>query len=356
MNPTKFPFVKSNRTASQSTADEDSDEEADYSTEAKDSAPPRAGPRRFSVSSESLDVATIEEQMLLVAHVLKDTEVAEALYRVVSKSPILRKMLDPEQRELIVRAFAGPVVQQRGVDVIRQGENGDVFYLLEEGEVDVFITKTGTTLETKVHTYKSGDAFGQLALMYNAPRAATCRVSSSQAKLWTLDRVSFKVIIASCAVRKRRGFASFLSQVPILQSLSDLERLQLADSLCEETFEDGAVVCRQGDQGEDLYLIREGGAVCTKSLDGESKAEGKSDDGEEVVKTLTVGEYFGEIALLTSKPRQATVKAKGALKVLAIDRATFTRVLGGLDIVLKRNMDQYAKYSNGQVNAAHNVV
>jgi cAMP-dependent protein kinase regulator len=334
------------------------DDEADYSAEAKDSASlvRTAGPRRFSVSSESMDMSTIEERMSLVAHVPKDIDVANALYKVVSKSPLLRKILDPEQRELIVRAFAGPVVEQQGVDVIRQGENGEVFYLLEEGEVEVFIAKAGGA-ETKVHTYKAGDAFGQLALMYNAPRAATCRVSSAQAKLWTLDRVSFKVVIASSAIRRRQGFVDFLSHVPILKSLSDAERLLLADSLSEEQYEDGAVVCSQGDEGADLYIIREGGAVCTQLSTGDGGAKGDSQEGvEEVVKTLGEGEYFGEIALLTSKPRQATVKAKNLLKVLCIDRATFTRVLGGLDDVLKRNMEQYTRYATCGVNAAHNVM
>ena len=55
--------------------------------------------------------------------------------------------------------------------------------------------------------------------------------------------------------------------------------------------------------------------------------------------------YFGEIALLTSKPRQATVKASGNLRVLAIDRATFTRVMGPLDEIMKRNMEEYNKYA-----------
>ena len=50
-----------------------------------------------------------------------------------------------------------------------------------------------------------------------------------------------------------------------------------------------------------------------------------------VATSLAEGSYFGEIALLSTKPRQATVKAVGRLKVLAIDRATFTRVLGSLE-------------------------
>jgi len=51
-----------------------------------------------------------------------------------------------------------------GEDVITQGDIGDVFYLLEEGEVDVYVKK-GDSDEMKVHTYKPGDAFGELAIM-----------------------------------------------------------------------------------------------------------------------------------------------------------------------------------------------
>ncbi len=322
------------------------DDESDYATELVPSAaPPKAQPRRFSVSSESLDMDRVRDQMHLVADIPKAAEVTATLYKTVSKSAMLRRMLEPEQRELIVRAFSGPLVMPPGVDVITQGDIGDVFYLLEDGSVDVFIRKTdGSGGETKVHTYKAGDAFGQLALMYNAPRAATCRVVT-EATLWALDRTSFKLIIASSAVSKREHFASFLSRVPILQSLSEGERLQLADAMVEEKFEDGEVVCRQGDEGSDFYIVKDGAAECTQSA---------SESGEEaVVGSLSEGSYFGEIALLTSKPRQATVRAKGTLRVLSIDRATFTRVFGSVEEVLRRNIAQYTRYTSAASTDLH---
>jgi cAMP-dependent protein kinase regulator len=243
-------------------------------------------------------------------------------------------MLDPEQKDMIVRAFAGPLIKQEGEDVITQGDIGDVFYLLEDGTVDVYVKKKGAD-EIKVHTYKPGDAFGELAIMYNAPRAATCRVKT-EAKLWALDRVSFKVIVVAAAMQKRETYKSFLSQVSLLESLTEMEILTLADSLAEEKYEDGAVICTQGDEGNFFYIVKEGNAVCYQ-------ADAAGD--QKVVASLSTGNYFGEIALLTSKPRQATVKAKGALTVLAIDRATFTRVLGSMEEIMKRNMEQYTKYA-----------
>jgi cAMP-dependent protein kinase regulator len=184
-----------------------------------------------------MDPAKMKAQMSQVTSIEKDPQVAERLLAVVSKSPLLRT-LDAEQRDMIVKAFSGPLTKQPGDDIIVQGDIGDVFYLLEDGAVDVYIKKKGTTDEVKVHTYKPGDAFGELAIMYNAPRAATCR-AQTESKLWALDRVSFKVIVVAAAMQKRELYVSFLQQVPILSSLTEMEVMTLADSLLEETFENG---------------------------------------------------------------------------------------------------------------------
>lgn len=316
--------------------DSDDDDEDDFAADLPEmaAAKPKVKDRRSSVSAESMDPEKLKAQISQVTNIPKDPDVTRKLLEVVGKSPLLRT-LDKEQKDMIVKAFAGPIVEEDAKNVITQGELGDTFYLLEEGSVDVYIKKKGTDEEMKVHTYKPGDAFGELAIMYNAPRAATCRVNGT-AKLWSLDRISFKVIVVAAAMQKRDKYKSFLQNVPLLESLSELEVMTLADSLAEEDYSAGTEICKQGDEGNYFYIILDGGAVCTQvDAAGESK----------VVATLTQGKYFGEIALLTAKPRQATVTADGALKVLAIDRATFTRVFGSMDTILQRNMELYSKYA-----------
>ena len=56
------------------------------------------------------------------------------------------------------------------------------------------------------------------------------------------------------------------------------------------------------------------------------------------------GSYFGEIALLTQKPRQATVNAVDTLSVLSMDRKTFKRVMGPLVDILNRNIGGYNQF------------
>ena len=172
----------------------------------------------------------------------KDPELTARLMAVVSKSPLLRT-LDDEQKGMIIKAFTGPVIKQPGEDIIVQGDIGDVFYLLEDGAVDVYVKKGGGD-NTKVHTYKPGDGFGELAIMYNAPRAATCR-AATESKIWALDRNSFRVIVVAAAMLRREVYQGFLQNVPILATLTEMEVMTLADSLAEETYVDGHMICKQ---------------------------------------------------------------------------------------------------------------
>jgi cAMP-dependent protein kinase regulator len=322
-------------------AEEDSDEEGDYADEdvgdmpvMQTQAKPKGGNRRVSVSAESMDPAKLKAQASQVTNIPKSPEVAATLMGVVNKSHMLRG-LDEDQKAMIIKAFSGPVTKNQGEDIITQGDIGDVFYLLEDGSVDVIVKKKDAEPVTVVQ-YKPGDAFGELALMYNAPRAATCRVASASAKLWALDRVSFKVIVVAAAMQRREEYKDFLQKVPILSSCTENEILTMADALVEDTIDDGKVIFKQGEEGNHFYIVKDGTAICTQT---------QSDGSEKVVAELHQGNYFGEIALITSKPRAATVQAKGKLKVLSVDRATFVRVLGNLEEIMKRNMEEYIKHA-----------
>jgi len=63
--------------------------------------------------------------------------------------------------------------------------------------------------------YQPGEAFGELALLYNAPRAANI-MALEDCILWSLDRGCFNHIVKGAAVRKRERYEAFLSQVTLL--------------------------------------------------------------------------------------------------------------------------------------------
>jgi cAMP-dependent protein kinase regulator len=84
--------------------------------------------------------------------------------------------------------------------VIQEGENGDALFIVESGEYDCYKVINGENKYLK--TYKHGDAFGELALMYNAPRAATIKVKTP-GTLYSLDRITFSQVVKNAATKKR---------------------------------------------------------------------------------------------------------------------------------------------------------
>merc|ERR1712106_543516 len=214
--------------------------------------------------------------------------------------------------------------------IIQQGNEGDNFYIIDQGEVEIYVNGE------KVLNIGEGGSFGELALIYGTPRAATVK-AASDVKLWGIDRDSYRRILMGSTIRKRKMYEEFLSKVSILENLDKWERLTVADSLEAVSFEDEEVVVKQGEAGNDFFIILEGTAIVTQF---------RNDESDEPVEVGRLGpsDYFGEIALLLDRPRAATVNCRGPLKCVKLDRDRFERVLGPCSEILKRNIQQYNSY------------
>ncbi|CAM9335494.1 unnamed protein product, partial [Sphacelaria rigidula] len=180
------------------------------------------------------------------------------------------------------------VEHQPGDVVIRAGDAGDNFYLIDQGTFEVFIKKGDTEAKVRnpcVKTMGSGESFGELALMYSTPRTATCK-AVSKSRLWALDRISFKVILQATTTARRAQHKSFLERIPILEQLTEYEILTIADALVEDSYKDGDVICTQGEVGDAFYIIKKGSAsVIQTDAMGELTEVAHLDDGS----------YFGEV-------------------------------------------------------------
>lgn len=69
-----------------------------------------------------------------------------------------------------------------------------------------------------VATYDGNGSFGELALMYNMPRAATVQ-AEADGSLWAMDRLTFRKIILKNAYKKRQIYEALIDSVPILKTL-----------------------------------------------------------------------------------------------------------------------------------------
>ncbi|KAI9321490.1 camp-dependent protein kinase regulatory subunit [Dichotomocladium elegans] len=316
--------------------DDDEFEEEDFDDEVRDkfTTEPLAGipppsynrDRRTSVSAESMAPSQGRDYVKQV--IPKNQDQCDRIRSSVGNN-FLFKNLDEEQYQDVVNAMAEKSVSL-GQTVIEQGAVGDYFYVVESGTFDCYISKGGAP-PNKVTSYEAGGSFGELALMYNAPRAATI-IATSDAVLWALDRVTFRTILMENTSRKRRMYESFLEEVPLLKSLEPYERHKIADALDTVYFDAGETVVHEGDVGDRFYIIESGDAgVYRKGSDGV----------QQEVNALGRGNYFGELALLNDSPRAATVIARGRLKCATLGKKAFTRLLGPVLEILKRNSENY---------------
>jgi len=242
--------------------------------------------------------------------------------------------LDEIEKEIVVNAMEEKKYKA-GEFVIKQGEDGEELFVVESGKLSCH-KKFAQDNEPKfLKDYVPGEAFGELALLYNAPRAATIRAAEDSI-LWSLDRNTFNHIVKDSASKKREKYEEFLKNVKLLSTMDSYERSKLADAFKSEHFNAGDYIIKEGDVGNTFYFIEIGEASATKTVE-----QGKPP--KEVMK-YKAGDYFGELALLKNEPRAANIIAKESVTVVSLDRNSFKRLLGPIEEILKRNIEIYKQY------------
>jgi len=291
--------------------------------------------RRQSVSAERYDPeADDDDDEVKVVHPKSDDQ-RQRLNEAV-RNILLFKSLDTEQMTEVIDAMFEKKATPNE-KVIIQGDDGDNFYVIDSGTYDIYVVVDGK--DKCVGSYDNTGSFGELALMYNMPRAATI-VATSEGSLWAMDRLTFRRIVLKNAYTKRKMYETLLESVPMLQQLDPYERMNVADALMSRKYEDGQQIIKQGDSADVMYFVEDGEVRITAK---KSMWQGReSDDDPEVeVSRCNKGAYFGELALLTHKPRAASVYAVGVTKCAVLDVNAFERLLGNCKDIMQRNEDYY---------------
>lgn len=290
---------------------------------------PRSFSRRGGISAAVVNINEVESYQKKV--IPKDNTTMEHLRSVVIENVLFQHLEEDELTEVLDAMFK--VTPKEGEEVIKQGDEGDNFYVIDTGVTEVIID-SGDGDAKVVSKISKGGSFGELALIYGTPRAATIRAKTN-CVLWAIDRDSYRRILMGSTIRKRKAYESFLGKVKIMETLDKWERLSVADALEPSNFKKGDVIIKQGDDGDDFFLIIEGECVVTKEGNGEII----------VVNNLKAADYFGEIALLQGDKRHATITATTDVRCAKLDRKRFERVLGPCSELLKRNMDLYKQFT-----------
>lgn len=124
----------------------------------------------------------------------------------------------------------------------------------------------------------------------------------------------------------------FIKKIPFFSHLSDDKAQVVMDAFQMKSFRAGDVIFQQGEEGDGLYGIILGQAQVERD--------------KEVIATIGMSDFFGEMALVAGEPRSATVRALSDLSCFYLSKKAFDAVKDelGADIrqeILKRIADDY---------------
>jgi CRP-like cAMP-binding protein len=212
-------------------------------------------------------------------------------------------------------------VATAGTDVVRQGDEGDLFYIVVSGTADVLVNGY------VVGAVSRGDSFGERALLRDVPRTATVR-SRGPMRLLALSRENFLAAVALADPGDAPAALAFsepdgrqwtkprlvdaLSRVSLLSRVGTAALVQLVDKGVREEWPGGAFIVKRGDQGDCFYLLLQGHATVVADA---SQTE------------LRPGDSFGEIAALHGVARQADIVAATPALTFSLHRDDFMRFL-----------------------------
>jgi CRP-like cAMP-binding protein len=230
----------------------------------------------------------------------------------------LLRDLPPDTLRALAAALT-PRAVAAGAAVIRQGEPGDSFYILVEGEATVSRRRPDGE-EMLLAILRPGDYFGEASLLRQSPRVATVR-ALTDLRLLRLGAAEFYRLLAgqipeqtADAIRARED----LARCDLVAHLGPRELELVRAHLRTERHPAGTTILRQGEPGDCFYILRQG--RCAVLL--------RDDAGvERQVRSLEPGDYFGEIALIQHGPRTATVRAVDDVVVWALDQRDFDDLL-----------------------------
>lgn len=248
---------------------------------------------------------------------------------------------DVELPELVAKEF------ELGETIFNQGDPADAFYIILEGQVEV-LERDEKGQEKRVNALGPGQAFGEIGILKRIPRTATVR-ALDETHLLALEREAFLNLAADLdedadhlARIIKRSFVSRSLQ-RCLEGLRS-EDLPTIDDVDFDRFESDTWIFREGDAADSAFIVVTGRVDVVSNVDGRNVH----------LTTLGPGDIFGEIGVLESCPRTASVKTKGVTVVARVDRETLVgwqkqsvKAKAGLGLLvasrLMRSLEQHRK-------------
>ncbi len=217
------------------------------------------------------------------------------------------------------------------------GETGREMYLITNGEVEILAGDDSRV----VAELTLGSFFGEIALLKNSKRTASARTKTAcdmcilfkkdfqsllqrfpdmRDKIW--EAASEKVLKLEEAIFNR----GVVSKVPLFAGTPEGFIRALVDGMHPRMFAADEVIIRQGDVGEEMFILNEG--VCDVVVD--------SGSGPKAVAQIAAGNVFGETALVKNEARSASIIARTSVVACRLGKQDFDNILTSWPAIRKK--------------------
>ncbi|MEK7705240.1 MAG: cyclic nucleotide-binding domain-containing protein [Myxococcota bacterium] len=207
--------------------------------------------------------------------------------------------------------------------IIQEGQSGDSFFILAEGDVQV--SRTVADRSMTLAQLHPGAVFGEMALISKAPRTATVTALGDcellELKRATLEDQAHKLASVTQALKDfthARFLANLTATSAVFKPFPPSMRHEIIKRFQDFPVDPGDELIAEGEEGQGLFLVLKGGVEVTKVADGQKVSLAK----------LKEGDVFGEISLLQESPTTATCTAITRGELLFLPKRDFAAVMG----------------------------
>ena len=259
---------------------------------------------KVSIFAKDKDSNEEKKVLELIHEKNPEKEDYDMLYDIISKHFFLQTLNHQAKDEIIISMSLYSI--KEGKTLYSQGSHGNYWYIVNSGELHKLNN------DKLIATLTRGNSFGEKSIMNGAPRT-TSVVAVTDCKLWVLKRSVFKKILEFIFTSNYEQNMKFLDglNMPLDTTFKSI----MANNLIQEIYEKGQYICKEGEIGNCMYIVKDGEIECLK--------------GEKVIRILKKGDNFGQKAILEKEGiRSLDVRAKTDCKIYSISIEFFKNQFG----------------------------
>ena len=231
-----------------------------------------------------------------------------------SNITILNGLTPLQMREFMLDSEAR--LYRAGETIFERNDPGSSLFSIASGSVEVLIDANDPT---KIVPINTGSIFGEVGLISGRRRGATIRAGEDSICVEISRTAALK--LQSSVPAAKRAIERIATERQLLQlfgsGLVSSDLTEVLDNSEIQTVSAGKPVITEGDEGDDIFIIRQGSMIVEKKVAGK----------QVFLSYLPAGSYVGEMALIGSTRRTATVKAAVKSEVIKLDGAAFKALL-----------------------------